>query len=212
MTPTAVQPVRTATMNDVPAVARVLGRALYHDPLFRWLFPDDDLRMAQNFRACALLAGFGHVPGGHATVAESPEGPARIPVVRGAALWTPPGAGREGAAVPLRSLPHWFSLVGLSRLPELTWYNGEVRASVPEGPHWYLCVLGADPATDGTDTGARLLREGLARADADGVPVYLETADPADIGYYKDYDFRVVRAVHPPAAPSTYCMLRPAAF
>ncbi|PDP86919.1 GNAT family N-acetyltransferase [Glycomyces fuscus] len=211
MTLTAVQAVRTATMNDVPAVARVLSRALYHDPVFRWLFPDDGRRMAQNSRACALLAGFGHVPGGHTTVADSLEDPARGPVVRGAALWTPPGARREGAAVPLRSLPHWVRLLGLARLPELAWYTGELRASIPEDPHWYLCLLGTDPAADGTDTGSRLLRAGLARADADGVPVYLETADPADIGYYEDYDFRVVRAVHLPAAPSAYCMLRPAA-
>ncbi|WP_316042335.1 hypothetical protein [Nocardiopsis sp. CNR-923] len=72
-------------------------------------------------------------------------------------------------------------------------------------------MLGTDPVARGTGVGARLLCEGLARADADAVPVYLETTNPANIGYYEHHDFRVVRAVNQPSAPPAYCMLRPAA-
>ncbi|WP_160050997.1 N-acetyltransferase [Nocardiopsis sp. FR4] len=198
-------------MNDVPGVARTLGRAFCRDPLFRWLFPDDGLRLGQTARACALLAGFGYVPSGHASVAESTEDPARGPVVRGAALWAPPGHRADGPTVFLRSLPHWARLVGLSRLPEVARYLGELKAHAPEEPHWYLSILGSDPAVRGRGVGSRLLRAGLARADSDGVPVYLETTSPASIGYYEGYDFRVVRAVNGPSGPSAYCMLRPAA-
>ncbi|WP_026123067.1 GNAT family N-acetyltransferase [Nocardiopsis halotolerans] len=213
MTPTApaVTAVRTATMNDVSGVTRVLSRAFYQDPLFRWLFPDDGLRMAQNARACAMMAGFAHVPSGHATVAESREEPARGPVVRGAALWTPPGATTEGPLVLLRSLPHWIRLLGPARLPELVRYLGGLKASAPEEPHWYLSMLGSDPAVRGSGAGTRLLRAGLTRADSEGVPVYLETTNPANIGYYERFDFRVTRAIHHPTTPSAYCMLRPAA-
>ena len=85
MTPTAAagQAARAATMNDVPAVVRVLGRAFHDDPLSLRLFPDDTLRMGRNARACALPAGFGHVPAGQATVCVSPGESARDPVVRG---------------------------------------------------------------------------------------------------------------------------------
>ncbi|MEU3016313.1 GNAT family N-acetyltransferase [Nocardiopsis sp. NPDC007018] len=205
-----VESVRTATMNDVSGVARVLGRAFYHDPFFRWVFPDDNRRMAQTTRAFALIAGFGGVPEGRATVCEARERPGDAPVVCGAALWTPPGEPGERPSVMLRSLPHWITLVGLARLPEMLRYMMELRASSPEEAHWYLSSLGTAPAARGTGVGSRLLRAGLAQADADGVPVYLETMNSANIGYYERYDFRVVRAINDPAFPSTYCMLRPA--
>jgi ribosomal protein S18 acetylase RimI-like enzyme len=211
MTPTATtKSVRTATMDDVPEVARVLSRAFYHDPFFRWVFPDDNRRMGQTARAHALMAGFGNIPQGWTSVYESQEEPGSRPVVRGAALWVPPEAHGEGAAAALRSLPHWIQLVGLARLPEIVRYLSELKAAVPEEAHWYLSVLGTDPTARGTGVGSRLLRAGLAQADSDGVPVYLETMNSANIGYYEKYDFRVVRAINDPGFPSTYCMLRPA--
>lgn len=212
MTPMAAaeRAVRTATMNDVPGVARVLGRAFHSDPLFRWFFPDEARRKARTTRACALMAGFGHVPSGYTTVVESREDPSRGPVVRGAALWSPPGAASEGLAVTVRSLPHWIELVGLSRLPAIARYAGRLRESAPDEPYWYLSMLGTDPVARGTGVGSRLLRAGLARADADGAPVYLETMNSANLGYYQRYGFRVVRTVSGPEAPSAYCMVRPA--
>ncbi|QRN80752.1 MAG: GNAT family N-acetyltransferase [Nocardiopsis sp. BM-2018] len=210
MTPTATttKSVRTAAMDDVPGVARVLGRAFCEDPLFRWLFPEPSLRMARSVRMSALMAGFGYVPRGHTSVFEAEEAGRRV--VRGAALWAPPAGDGEGLAFTLRALPHLASLVGVNRLPEVLRYFAELKASAPEEPHWYLAVLGTDPAARGAGVGSRLLREGLAQADADGVPVYLETMNPANIGYYEKYDFRVMRAINDPGLPSTYCMLRPA--
>lgn len=207
-TATAATSIRTATMNDVSGVARVLGRAFCEDPLLRWLFPDANLRMARSVRMSALMAGFEYVPRGHASVFEAQEEDRRV--VRGTALWAPPGGDGEGLAFLLRALPHLVSLVGVNRLPEVVRYFAELKASAPEEPHWYLAMLGTDPAARGTGVGSRLLRAGLAQADADGVPVYLETMNSANIGYYEKYDFRVMRAINDPSFPSTYCMLRPA--
>ncbi|WP_017597004.1 GNAT family N-acetyltransferase [Nocardiopsis lucentensis] len=213
MTPTtpADVGVRTATMNDVARLVRVLGRAFQDDPLFRWFFPDGEDRLARSMRVCALNAGFGHVPGGTAWVHESRETAGGTPVIGGAALWTPPGETAEGPLTALRSLPHWVRLMGVARVLRVFRFLGAVRATAPEEPHWYLAVLGTDPAVQGTGVGSRLLRDGLARADADGVPVYLETMNPANIGFYERHGFRVVRAVNEPSAPPTYCMLRPLA-
>ncbi len=212
MTPKAAtaESVRTATMNDVPGVARVLSRAFYHDPFFRWVFPDDNRRMAQTARGYALMAGFGSIPNGLTSVYEADEDSGRVPVIRGAALWTPPdGHGGSPSAV-LRALPHWVQLVGLARLPEIVRYLSELKASAPEEAHWYLGALGTAPVARGTGVGSALLRAGLAQADTDGVPVYLETMNSANIGYYEKYDFRVMRAINDPSFPSTYCMIRPA--
>lgn len=209
MTPMATtdKPIRTATMDDVPGVTRVLSRAFYNDPLLRWLFPDDNRRMGQTARLSALVTGFGYVPVGHTSVFEADED---RPVVRGAALWSSPEDGDGTPAFALRALPHLIPLVGLNRLPEILRYFAELKASAPEEPHWYLAMLATDPVARGTGVGSRLLRAGLAQADADGVPVYLETMNSANIGYYEKYDFRVVRAINDPDFPTTYCMLRPA--
>ncbi|KOX20840.1 N-acetyltransferase [Nocardiopsis sp. NRRL B-16309] len=215
MPPTSTaEAVRTATMNDVPGVARVLGRAFANDPLPRWLFPDDDTRMARTVRLSAIVAGFGHVPRADASVVDAREGTTdasgatAAPVIRGAALWNPPEGGSEVTSFLVRSLPHLAALVGLRRVPEVVRYLGELAHSRPEEPHWYLSMLGTDPVARGTGVGSRLLRAGLARADADGVPVYLETMNSANLGYYEKFDFRVVRVLNDARYPSTYCLMR----
>jgi GNAT superfamily N-acetyltransferase len=217
MPPTSTaEAVRTATMDDVPGVARALGRAFANDPLPRWLFPDHDTRMARTVRLSAVVAGFGHIPRANASVVEYREGPdasgaAPAPVIRGSALWDPPEGGSEGPSFLLRALPHLTALIGLRRVPELVRYVGELAHGRPEEPHWYLSMLGTDPVARGTGVGSRLLRAGLARADADGVPVYLETMYSANLAYFEKFGFRVVRVLNDPRFPSTYCLLRGAA-
>ena len=56
--------VRSATMEDVPGIARALGLAFWEDPLYRWLFPDAMTRRARTVRFHALFAGFAYVPDG----------------------------------------------------------------------------------------------------------------------------------------------------
>lgn len=206
-TPTA----RTATMNDVPGVARVLGRAMANDPLLRWLFPNNFTRIAQSTRFSALFAGFAYVPGGDTHLVEMDEDLVRGPVVRGTALWEPPDGRLENGAFLLRALPHLVSMVGPSRLPELARYFGEISKARPEQPHWYLAMLGTDPAARGRGIGSQLLRAGMSEADADGVPVYLETMNSANLGYYEKHGFHVVRAINILQTPEVYCLLRPAA-
>ncbi|HJE59897.1 MAG TPA: GNAT family N-acetyltransferase [Nocardiopsis listeri] len=206
-TASSVKSIRTATMDDVPAIARVLGRAFYGDPLFRWFFPGNETRMARSIRMCALTAGFDLVPDGEAHVFETDEDGRRV--VRGAGLWKPPGDDAKENATMLRSLPHLASMLGVRHLPRVMRYIADLKGSVPEEPHWHLRAMGTDPAARGTGVGSSLLRAGLAQADTDGVPVYLYTTNPANIGFYERFDFRVVRAVNDPDFPSTYCMLRP---
>jgi predicted N-acetyltransferase YhbS len=54
--------------------------------------------------------------------------------------------------------------------------------------------------------------EALARADADGVPAYLWTGNPANLPYYGSHGFEVTgEAVIPGGAPNWF-MERPAAI
>ena len=60
------------------------------------------------------------------------------------------------------------------------------------GPHWYVMVLGVSPEARGTGLGRALLETILAEADALGVPVYLETAQPRNVTFYQHMGFTLV--------------------
>lgn len=83
------------------------------------------------------------------------------------------------------------------------------KATPPE-PHWYLQVLGIRREAQGQGLGSRLLRPVLARADRDGLPCYLETADPANLAFYARFGFELARRVQLiPDGPPHYSMRRP---
>jgi GNAT superfamily N-acetyltransferase len=58
--------------------------------------------------------------------------------------------------------------------------------------HWYLSILGVDPARQGQGLGGALLQPILSRADEEGVPCYLETGQPKAISFYRKHGFEVV--------------------
>jgi ribosomal protein S18 acetylase RimI-like enzyme len=62
---------------------------------------------------------------------------------------------------------------------------------VPE-PHWYLLIVGVDPALQGKGLGSALVKEGLARADDTRCPCYLETSEERNLAFYERLGFVVV--------------------
>lgn len=59
-------------------------------------------------------------------------------------------------------------------------------------PHFYLMVLGVEPALHGKGVGGALLRDLSARADGRGVPCWLETDKEANVPIYERHGYRVV--------------------
>ena len=208
MSPTVTSTARPATTDDVAGVARVLSRAAHDDPFFRWLFPDDELRMARTRRFFALTAGFGYVPAGDTRVCETRDGTESAPVVRGAALWAPPGANPEGPLVSLRTWPHWGAMIGRARLTAFVRVFAEWKLAAPQEPHLYLAALGVDPVVAGTGVAGGLLADGLDRADSEGIPVFTQTLDDKTVGFYERFGFRVSREVASPDAGTHYYLLR----
>jgi ribosomal protein S18 acetylase RimI-like enzyme len=60
-------------------------------------------------------------------------------------------------------------------------------------PHWYLATLGVDPRAQGQGVGSALLGALLHRADADRLPVWLETDRAGNLPFYQRAGFRSVR-------------------
>jgi len=59
-------------------------------------------------------------------------------------------------------------------------------------PHYYLWGVAVDPAEQGKGIGDALIRSFLARTDAEGMSVYLETHDRRNVSYYERHGFELV--------------------
>lgn len=65
----------------------------------------------------------------------------------------------------------------------------------PNYPHWYLAVLGVEPAWQGRGVGGRLLEALMALAEAGPFPIYLESDREPSVRFYCARGFAVVQAV-----------------
>lgn len=60
----------------------------------------------------------------------------------------------------------------------------------PPADHWYLAVLGVDPAWQGQGFGGRLLAGFFGLADDSPAPFYLESDRPESVRFYRTRGFR----------------------
>ncbi|MFH9075621.1 GNAT family N-acetyltransferase [Streptomyces alboflavus] len=190
---------RPATLDDATAISRTLTLAFDDDPMMRWFFPDEATREAGLGRYFATI--FTRQYGRHG-VCERTES--------AASFWVPPGA--QDKAVPDAETVQELSEILGDRAPLFREAVELAAEHGPKEPHWYLAVVGADPAAQGQGHGSALLRSGLAKADADGLPVYLESSKPANIPVYEHFGFTVLGEVElPGGGPALWAMRRPAA-
>jgi GNAT superfamily N-acetyltransferase len=65
--------------------------------------------------------------------------------------------------------------------------TGELEAQherLTNGPHLRLEFFGVDPARQGSGVGSALIEHGHGRADAAGIPCYLETFTEENVRFY----------------------------
>ncbi|HSZ05311.1 MAG TPA: GNAT family N-acetyltransferase [Solirubrobacteraceae bacterium] len=191
--------VRRATSADVPALARMLARAFFDDPVASWAWPPQSVRERaferyQLVRLRQLL------------VDEEVWTTADLSC---AALWAPPARWRKTPREelePVRAFAH-PRLLARAPLVALGWFRMELRH--PARPHhWYLAVLGTDPACQGRGLGSAVLAPVLERCDADGVGAYLESSKERNIDFYARHGFRVLEHMRLLRGPSVWGMWR----
>jgi GNAT superfamily N-acetyltransferase len=173
-------------MTPTETAARVLTAAFADDPLARWLLPGD-------LPAEIVFGPLVAESAAHGELAVSPDGTA-------AAVWLPWPAEPVGDQQPISD-----ALAHLRTFLELT------EARHPTGPaHLYLVLLGVLPGAQGRGLGGALLRERLARADAEGVPAYLEATSPRSRALYERHGFRDSGGpIHLPDGPTLWPMWHP---
>ena len=165
-------------------VAAVLADAFVDDPSFRFITPD---RAARTRRLPAFFR--------RQVDADLRRGTASLAVdgsegAVAAALWLPPGVRppllrSPGEAAAMAGILRGGTLRGL--LVDLAMVR-----HLPREDHWYLHYLGVAGAHQGRGLGRLLLADGLARADADRRPCWLETQLPQNVALYRSVGFEVV--------------------
>ena len=93
---------------------------------------------------------------------------------------------------------------------EASRFEGAIKQRWPKEPHWYLAILSVSPESQGKGHGGALLRPGLERADAEGLPAYLETQRERNLGFYERHGFELVEKLMIDGELPVWLMYRPA--
>jgi ribosomal protein S18 acetylase RimI-like enzyme len=188
--------VRAAQAAERESVIATLTLAFSVDPPTRWLFPT-----AREFLSTfpIFAAAFGARAFIEGTAYVANDGAA-------AALWLPPGVepDREALGAVIGA-----AMAARERGPDRE--MGEEMARLhPQEPHWYLPLIGVDPAHQGKGLGSALLKHALARCDAEGRAAYLESSNIKNVPLYERHGFEVLRVIQSGDFPPLYPMSRPA--
>jgi len=186
--------VLTAETTDQADIIATIVLSFSSDPPARWLFREPNQYLS-NFPHFVLALG------GNALANESAY---YLDNFAGAALWLPPGVQSDEHAVAEllertvtpEQLPHVFAIMD------------QLADAHPKEPHWYLPMIGVDPAKQGQGLGSRLLRHTLQRVDEEHVPAYLESTNPANIPLYEKHGFKLLRTIKVADAPPLFPMIR----
>ncbi len=194
--------VRQARRSDVPALARVLGRAFQQDPVISWLQPDPARRAAALPGFFGATARHHFLAGGGVEIATSESG------VGAAALWDPPGRWEQTPREQIAMLPAVMRAFR-GRLGAGRALAEQMKAVHPEEPHWYLAIIGSDPDARGGGFGTALMRSRLDRCDAEHAPAYLESSNADNVPYYIRFGFEVTGEITlADGGPTMWCMWR----
>lgn len=188
--------IRTAVAQDGDTILNTMALSFAADPISRWMWPEP----AVYLKALPRLAkafGFKGLAEGTAYMAEGG---------KAAAMWLKPGTEVDGEAIGAlveETIPE-------ERLGEVGEFFGQVQELHPQIEHWYLPMIGADPAYIGQGLGAALMKHALTRCDQDGLPSYLESSNLRNVSLYERHGFEKIGEIQIGNSPVMTPMLRPA--
>lgn len=173
--------------SQIEDAGRALALAFQSDPLQTYALPDSRVRAARSPAHFAALLRYGHLFGEVFTTRGAPVGAAVCLPPDGWEV-TPERAARAG----LDQLPALMGADAVKRFDHVLAFLEPFHRRDAPSKHWYVMVVGVIPARRGQGFGRALLRPVLDRADAEGLPCYLETAQPENVAFYQKLGFGVI--------------------
>lgn len=186
---------REATTDDVHRLKATLSEAFHDDPIFGWLMPDEQHRLARLRRFFAIQLR--HVALPHGFVWTSSD-------LAGAILTMPPGQWRT----PPRTVLAHAATFGRYQLRAARLLVA-IESRHPREPHYYIAEIGVHPEMQGKGLGSALMQPTLDRCDREGLPAYLEASSERSAALYERLGFRITRKLRVAGSPPLRLMLRP---
>jgi GNAT superfamily N-acetyltransferase len=179
---------------DEDQAVQTIVLAFAADPMARWTWPHAHIylaampRMARAFGGKAFSNGSAYCTDNYT----------------GTALWLSPGMHPDEKALG--------AVIESTVAPALAAETAPIFAQMakyhPTEPHWYLPLIGVDPAHQGESHGDVLMAYALARCDRDHAPAYLESSNPRNIPFYRRHGFEPLGAIQVGSSPTLVPMLR----
>lgn len=190
----SASPVDSLPEASAEAAYAAIVLAFVNDPAARWSWPQPEaylrnmplLARAFASQSFSLGTAFG------------------IEQCAGVALWLPPQVSADEAALAAlleRTAPADIQADAAAVFEQMASFH-------PREPHWYLPLIGVDPARQGQRLGDQLMAHALLRCDAERVPAYLESSNPRNIPFYHRHGFEVLGRIQVGSSPSIVPMLR----
>jgi ribosomal protein S18 acetylase RimI-like enzyme len=186
--------IKTVAPSNADQTVGTVVLAFSADPIARWFYPDPHGYLTN-------LPSFVRAFAGKAFENNSAY---QINGYSGAALWLPPDVhSDEDALVALlqRSIPE-------EKQQDIFAFMERMDTSHPSEPHWYLPMIGVDPAKQGNGYGSTLLKHALERCDSEGKLAYLESSSPKSVPLYQRHGFELVGTIQVGSSPPLFPMLR----
>jgi ribosomal protein S18 acetylase RimI-like enzyme len=189
-----VATVKTLAAADAAPAIDTIVLAFAADPMTRWTWPDAHQYLATMPRLARAFGGRAFAHGSALACAG----------FTGVALWLPPGVHPDEEAlneVVLGTVPPSSRASSMAIFEQMAQYH-------PNGPHWYLPLIGVDPAHQGQGYGDALMSHAVAQADRDRLPAYLESTSPRNIPLYRRHGFEALGRIQVGTSPPLVPMLR----
>jgi GNAT superfamily N-acetyltransferase len=175
---------RVAVATDLERAVATVTAAFASDPVWSWAFGDSDelelwwRLLMENALRNSWISALGDY------VAVS--------------VWIPPGANELSDAEERQIEPLLETLAG-ARSPQVAQLLDRFDAAHPkDAPHYYLSLLATDPAYRGRGLGMSLVAQNLERIDAESMPAYLESSNPANHARYERAGFERIGSFSTP--------------
>jgi GNAT superfamily N-acetyltransferase len=187
-------PINAAGSASAERCQAVLTLAFAGDPACRWAWPDPQQfleafpHFEQAFAGRAYELGTAYYHAGYS----------------GAALWLPPHATPDEEAVTQVIRDTVTDQVKGAMFTMLE----QLEVHHPEQAHWYLPLIGVDPAHQGKGIGSALLTHALKACDEQQLPAYLEATSPRSVALYERHGFVALGCIQVADSPPIVPMLR----
>jgi GNAT superfamily N-acetyltransferase len=190
--------------DQIDIAAGVLARAFQLDPPMVYVWPDATVRARALPSLMNAFVTYGSMFGEPLTTSGKPEA---------VALWlplddlseTPERDHRAG----IDQIPAMLGAEAFARFLHIATTVGRFHKLSAPGKHLYLSILGVEPSRQGQGLGSALIRPMLERADAAGLPCYLDTFQPRNVPLYQKHGFRItVEEVEPNSGVRGWGFLR----